>query len=195
MSDSVRNAMYYGLNPCFDDLYRKSKEGYNFVHLMDLIGSKENIMLAYRNIKSNKGGNTPGVDGQTINDLRTMTVSQIVTMVRDKLRWYVPKPIRRVEIPKSSDPTKTRPLGIPCIVDRLVQACIKQVLEPIAEAKFYEHSLGFRANRCCENAIAVASHMINISKLHYVVDVDVYRYPIVIGTLGHKTQVLTKLHD
>ncbi len=173
MSDSVRNAMYYGLNPCFDDLYRKSKEGYNFVHLMDLIGSKENIMLAYRNIKSNKGGNTPGVDGQTINDLRTMTVSQIVAMVRDKLRWYVPKPIRRVEIPKSSDPTKTRPLGIPCIVDRLVQACIKQVLEPIAEAKFYEHSLGFRANRCCENAIAVASHMINISKLHYVVDVDV----------------------
>ena len=58
--------MYYGLNPCFDDLYRKSKEGYNFVHLMDLIGSKENIMLAYRNIKSNKGSNTPGVDGMTI---------------------------------------------------------------------------------------------------------------------------------
>ncbi|MBR1708983.1 MAG: group II intron reverse transcriptase/maturase [Clostridia bacterium] len=173
MSDSVRNAMYYGLNPCFDDLYRKSRDGYNFVHLIDLIGSKENIMLAYRNIKSNKGSNTPGVDGQTIDDLRTMSVSQIVTMVRNKLRWYVPKPIRRVEIPKSSDPTKTRPLGIPCIVDRLVQACIKQILEPIAEAKFYEHSLGFRANRCCENAIAVAEHMINIGKLYYVVDVDI----------------------
>ena len=115
MSDSVRNAMYYGLNPCFDDLYRKSRDGYNFVHLIDLIGSKENIMLAYRNIKSNKGSNTPGVDGQTIDDLRTMSVSQIVTMVRNKLRWYVPKPIRRVEIPKSSDPTKTRPLGIPTL--------------------------------------------------------------------------------
>ena len=173
MSDSVRNAMYYGLNPCFDDLYRKSREGYIFVHLIDLIGSKENIMLAYRSIKSNKGSNTPGVDRKTMDDLRSLPVSKIVAMVRDKLRWYVPKPIRRIEIPKSSDPTKTRPLGIPCIVDRLIQQCIKQILEPIAEAKFYEYSLGFRANKSCENAIAVAEHMINISKLYYVVDVDI----------------------
>ena len=173
MSDSVRNAMYYGLNPNFDELYRKSKEGCNFVHLIDLIGSKENVMLAYRNIKSNKGSNTPGVDGMTIDVLRTMSVSEIVTMVQNKLRWYEPKPVRRIEIPKSSDPTKMRQIGIPCIADRLVQQCIRQVLEPIAEAKFYKDSLGFRANRSCENALAVAEHMMNIGKLHYVVDVDV----------------------
>ena len=121
MSDSVRNAMYYGLNPSFDELYRKSKEGCNFVHLIDLIGSKENVMLAYRNIKSNKGSDTPGVDGKTIDDLRMMSVSEIVTMVQNKLRWYEPKPVRRIEIPKSSDPTKMRQIGIPCIIDRLVQ--------------------------------------------------------------------------
>ena len=176
MSDSVRNAMYYGLNPSFDELYRKSKEGCNFVHLIDLIGSKENVMLAYRNIKSNKGSNTPGVDGMTIDVLRTMSVSEIVTMVQNKLRWYEPKPVRRIEIPKSSDPTKMRQIGIPCIADRLVQQCIRQVLEPIAEAKFYKDSLGFRANRSCENALAVAEHMMNIGKLHYVVDVDVRHF-------------------
>ena len=176
MSDSVRNAMYYGLNPCFDELYRKSKEGCNFVHLIDLIGSKENVMLAYRNIKSNKGSNTPGVDGLTIKDLRMMSVQEIVKLVQDKLRWYEPKPIRRVEIPKSSDPTKTRPIGIACIVDRLVQQCIRQILEPIAEAKFYKDSFGFRGNKSCKDALAVAEHMMNISGLHFVVDVDIKGY-------------------
>ena len=140
---------------------------------MDLIGSKENVMLAYRNIKSNSGSTTPGVDGRTIQDLRGMTTTQLVTMVQNKLKWYVPKPVRRIEIPKSSDPTKTRPLGIPCIADRLIQQCIKQILEPIAEAKFFKNSFGFRANRDCEDAIAVAEHKINVSKLYYVVDVDI----------------------
>jgi len=173
MSDSVRNAMYYGLNPCFDELYRKSQNGENFVHLMELIGSKENIMLAFRNIKGNKGSCTPGVDGVTIDDLRDLPLSVIINMVRNKLKWYEPKPVRRVEIPKSSDPSKTRPLGIPCMIERLIQQCVKQILEPIAEAKFYKRSYGFRANRSCENAIAEFQHLVNFGKLHYVADVDI----------------------
>ena len=176
MSDSVRNAMYYGLTSCFDSLYENSKLNCEFTHLMDLVTNQENILLAFRNIKRNDGSTTPGVDGVTIDYLENLTVSQLVKIVRDKFVYYVPKPVKRVEIPKPYDPTKKRPLGIPCLIDRLCQQCLKQVLEPIAEAKFYENSFGFRANRSCEDAIAVATHHMNISKLHYVVDVDIHAF-------------------
>ena len=66
-----------------------------------------------------------------------------------------------------------RPLGIPCIIDRIVQQCILQVMEPICEAKFYEHSYGFRPCRSAENAISYAYGLAQRNKLHYVVDVDV----------------------
>ncbi|MGL5617323.1 MAG: group II intron reverse transcriptase [Sarcina sp.] len=68
---------------------------------------------------------------------------------------------------------KTRPLGIPCIEDRIIQQCIKQVIEPICEARFHKHSYGFRPNRSTEHAIARSMFLMNMNKLHYVVDVDI----------------------
>ncbi len=176
MSDSVRFGMYYGLTPVFDRLYSDSKLNHEFVHLMDLICEKENVMLAYRSIKRNDGSVTPGVDGMTIDDLENRSVEEVVNLIRNKFQWYSPKPVRRVEIPKPYDPSKMRPLGIPCLIDRLCQQCIKQILEPIAEAKFYENSFGFRPNRSCKDAIAVFTHHANISKLHFVVDVDIHAF-------------------
>lgn len=76
-----------------------------------------------------------------------------------------------IEIPKEDG--RMRPIGIPTIEDRLIQQCIKQVLEPIAEAKFHPHSYGFRPNRSCENAIARYMFLVNSSKLHYVIDIDI----------------------
>ena len=173
MSDSVRNRKYYGLIGVCDNLYKQSKENKCFVNLLRYVADPANIRLAFRNIKRNGGSNTPGVDGKTVKDYETMTVAQLVRLVQNKLQYYVPKPVKRVEIPKSSDPNKTRPLGIPCFVDRLVQQCVKQVLEPILEAKFYKDSFGFRPNRGVEDALAVIEHRINFGKLYYVVDADI----------------------
>lgn len=87
--------------------------------------------------------------------------------------WYEPQSVLRVEIPKSSDPTKKRPLGIPTILDRLIQQCVLQVLEPICEAKFHDHSFGFRPNRSQEHAIALVYKNIQLSHYYYVVDIDI----------------------
>lgn len=155
----------------FDELYRKSSEGKNFTKLMEIIRSEDNIKLAYRNVRKNEGGKSPGVDGKTIKDIDEMPEEKYVEIILNKLRNYSPKRVRRVEIPKANG--KTRPLGIPTITDRIIQQCFLQVLEPICEAKFYERSNGFRPNRSVENAMAQCYKMMNQMKLHYVVDIDI----------------------
>lgn len=167
----LRNAEYYSMQSTFDMLYDQSKNNSNFKNLMGIISSSENIKLAYRNIKKNTGSKTAGVDGRTIEHISKLTEEQFILYVRNKLRDYKPKAVRRVEIPKPNG--KTRPLGIPAIWDRIVQQCILQVLEPIAEAKFSGRSHGFRPNRSVENAIAQSYRLMQNSKMSYVVDIDI----------------------
>ncbi len=167
----LRHSEYYDLQDCFDKLYTKSKQGDVFTNLIEIISSEENIRLAYRNIKRNLGSHTSGVDRLNIKDIEKISAENLVEIIQRKLQFYKPKPVRRVEIPKPNG--KTRPLGIPTIVDRLVQQCILQVLEPICEAKFHERSNGFRPNRSAEHALAQCYKMIQVQNLHYVVDVDI----------------------
>ena len=167
----MRHAEYYDMQKTFDDLYADSKNGEVFGHLMEIISAPNNIKLAFRNIKGNDGSHTAGTDGRTIESLAVMPEDKFVKLIQKQFRRYEPKAVRRVEIPKPNG--KLRPLGIPCIIDRIVQQCILQVMEPICEAKFYEHSYGFRPCRSAENAIAYAYGLAQMNKLHYVVDVDV----------------------
>lgn len=162
---------YYGMQEEFDKLYELSKEGKDIKNLMEIITNPDNIKLAYRNIKSNKGSKTVGVDNKNIYDIEKMSDSKYVTYIKNRLKNYQPMDVRRVMIPKANG--KLRPLGIPTISDRIVQQCIKQVIEPICEAKFHKHSYGFRPNRDTSHALFRMQHLINNSQLHYCVDVDI----------------------
>lgn len=167
----LRNAEYYDMQLTFDNLYAESKNNKIFNNLMNIISSEQNIELAYRNLKKNKGSNTAGVDKKTIENLKSFSTENLIKYIKKSFEWYTPNAVRRVGIPK--DNGKIRPLGIPTIKDRLIQQCILQVLEPICEAKFFDRSNGFRPNRSTEHAIAQCMTMIQQRNCHYVVDIDI----------------------
>lgn len=170
-AEANKFAIRYGLQDLFDKLYEDSKKGKTFNKLFQHIIREDNILLAYRRIRTNRGCLTPGVDGKTIKDLDNMLPSEIVTKVQNKLNNYHPNAVKRIEIPKSNG--KTRPLGIPTMIDRLCQQAILQILEPICEAKFNPHSYGFRPGYSAENAIADVQGRLQLGHCHYVVDVDI----------------------
>lgn len=162
---------YYGLQDLQDKLYADSTNNAEFYNLMQYIMSEENIKLAYRSIKTNHGSLTVGTDKKNIKFFADMRENEYIEYIRKRFNNYHPKKVRRKEIPKPNG--KTRPLGIPCIEDRIIQQCILQILEPICEAKFYDKSYGFRPNRSAEHAIAECYRLMQRSNLHYVVDVDI----------------------
>lgn len=168
---TLRNREYYDCQGISDQLYAQAKAGKRFTKLLELICEDKNIELAFRNIKSNHGSTTPGLDKKDIDWLASMTTTELTNYVRGRLANYYPQPVKRVEIPK--DNGKTRPLGIPSIGDRIVQQCVLQILEPICEAKFHPHSYGFRPNRGTKHAIARCYSLINRNHLYHVVDVDI----------------------
>lgn len=167
----LRHNEYYGTQEMFDNYYAKASNKENFEYLMDDILSRDNILLAFRNMKRNTGSMTPSVDKQTIENIKNLKEEQMITRLREMARNYHPKVVRRKEIPKPNG--KTRPLGIPAIWDRLLQQAILQILEPICEAHFYDKSFGFRPNRSAENAIAECATQINVAQRTFVVDVDI----------------------
>lgn len=112
---------------------------------MEIITGGENIKTAYRTIKGNTGSSTAGADKRTIQDLARMDEEKHVLLIQKQFKSCHPRPVRRVEIPKPNG--KTRPLGIPAIVDRIAQQCVLQVLEPTGEAKFWFQTKPFRRTR------------------------------------------------
>lgn len=169
--NKLRYAEYYGQQEIQDKLYQKSRNGEKFDKLMSLITSDANIIMAYRSIKRNSGSKTPGTDSLTIKDIEKLEPEAVCDRVRNILKNYNPRTVRRKEIPKPNG--KTRPLGIPCIWDRLVQQCILQILQPICEAKFFRGSFGFRPLRSAENAMNEVYRYINRSHLHYMLEIDI----------------------
>lgn len=114
------------------------------------------LRCAWRRIAANRGRRSAGIDGRTVGSIRrTEGEVAFVAGLREELRngSYRPSPSRRKLIPKRGKPGEFRPLGIPTVKDRVVQAAVKQVLEPIFEAQFWHVSYGFRPGRGCHGAL------------------------------------------
>jgi group II intron reverse transcriptase/maturase len=138
-------------------LYTRSQKepSYVFEKLWGLITDPRNLRTALARVAHNKGRNTPGVDGVTVRSVLAKGADAFVAGLRADLRsgTFRPMPVRRVLIPKPGQPGKFRPLGIPTVTDRVVQAAMKNILEPIFEADFYPTSYGFRPARSVATAL------------------------------------------
>lgn len=168
---TLRNAEYHDMNDTLDYLYLESSKGKIFKSLMPIIVNERNIRLAFRNIKNNAGSHTSGMDKKNIEYIKDLKLDDFIELILNQFNNYQPKIVRRVFIPKPNG--KQRPLGIPSIIDRIIQQCILQILEPIMEAKFHKNSHGFRPNKSCESAISQFQNYVYRNKCYYVVDVDI----------------------
>ena len=138
-------------------LYGRSKENpdYIFHKLWGLLTDPRNLRIAVERVARNRGRRTAGVDGVTVRKIMAEGIDTFIAQVRTELRSgvYRPSPVRRVLIPKPRSSGKTRPLGIPTVKDRVVQAAVKHILEAIFEADFYPVSYGFRPGKSVHGAL------------------------------------------
>lgn len=142
------------------------------MELLEKILSKENLNKAYKQVYKNKGAS--GVDGVTVEELFLYIQEhkkEILWKIRN--RKYRPQPVRRVLIPKENG--KMRKLGIPSVIDRVLQQAIVQVLTPIYEKQFSDNSYGFRPDRCCEQAVIKALELFN-DGYDWIVDIDLQSF-------------------
>jgi group II intron reverse transcriptase/maturase len=140
--------------------------------LLEEILSAENLNRAYKQVKRNKGAG--GIDGMQVDELLPFLRKHKDELVQSL--WdgkYRPKPVRRVEILKENG--KTRKLGIPTVVDRLIQQAITQILSPIFEKQFSDNSFGFRPKRSAHDALRRCKNHIT-DGYKYVVDMDLEKY-------------------
>ncbi len=139
-----------------ESLHTYGVEGATIVNVYQLLGTPAWIRTALDRVLSHTGSRSPGIDGKTRSDFQTedaraRLATEIAAEMRDKS--YRPRPVRRIHIPKSSDPSKLRPLGISTIKDRTVQEAVRMILEPVYEPKFHPHSYGFRPFRNAHHAM------------------------------------------
>ena len=130
------------------------------------------LWKAWGEVRANRGA--PGVDGIAIGDVVASGVGEFLDELAKQLRagTYRPRPLRRVYIPKPGRPGQVRPLGIPCVADRVVMAAAKAVLEPIFEADFLPSSYGFRPGLSAHHALETVRTTVNRGKV-WVLDADI----------------------
>lgn len=142
------------------------------VELLEEILSNQNMNQAYKRVYRNKGAS--GVDGVTVQELKEhLKEHKDELRAKVRKRKYQPAPALRVEIPKENG--KMRKLGIPTVVDRVVQQAVSQKLVPLFENQFSEYSYGFRPGRSCEMAVTRALEYIN-DGYEWLVDIDLERF-------------------
>ncbi|RZI45379.1 group II intron reverse transcriptase/maturase [Candidatus Finniella inopinata] len=141
---------------------------------MEKVCDPSNLNRAYKRVKANKGA--AGVDGMTVDDLFGWIAKHKESLIESlRTGTYQPSPVLGVEIPKPGKSKETRLLGIPCVVDRLVQQAILQVLEPMFDPTFSGSSYGFRPGRSAHQALLKAREYVQAG-YDIVVDIDVEKF-------------------
>lgn len=161
-----------------------------FKGLMEIITSDATIITAIHNIKSNKGSKTAGTNEETIMKYLQQGYFKTIEDVRQYVNYYKPNPIRRVWIPKTGK-KELRPLGIPTIMDRILQECIRLVVEPIMEAQFFDHSYGFRPMRNTHHALERLTDIVHKTGYRWVIEGDISKF---FDTVNHR-RVLQRLWE
>jgi RNA-directed DNA polymerase len=167
------------------------KHGGTQIELLEQVLSRENMLKAWKRVKANKGA--PGIDGVTIEEFPEY-FQEHWPCVREEIfaGKYQPSPVRRVEIPKTTG--GFRPLGIPIVLDRLIQQAIAQVLSPIFDPDFSNRSYGFRPGRSAHDAVFQVREYIR-EKKRIAVDMDLSKF---FDTVNHDVlmhRVSRKVHD
>lgn len=154
-------------------------KGGKWFSLYDKVYRLEVLMAAWLRVKRNKGAS--GVDRVSIERFEAQAPQYLDELQQAlKTGQYRPQPVRRIEIPKGDG--KTRPLGIPTVKDRIVQAALKSVIEPIFEQQFLDESYGFRPGRGCKDALRDVDQSVKAGRC-WVVDADIQGY---FDTLSHE---------
>ena len=152
---------------------RKENSWPKAFELMEAVVGRENMWLALKRVESNKGA--PGVDGMPVSELRAYLRERWPRIREELLEGrYQPSPVRKVEIPKPGG-KGTRQLGIPTVLDRLIQQAHHQVLSPIFEPDFSDHSYGFRPGRSAHDAVLQARAYVAEGR-RWVVDLDLEKF-------------------
>ncbi|HYN57595.1 MAG TPA: group II intron reverse transcriptase/maturase [Motilibacterales bacterium] len=149
--------------------------GYRFDDLFNFVCDPATLIVAFDRVAGNRGARSPGVDGLTVADVEEqLGVPGFLDDLRTQLKdgMFRPVPVRERLIPKPGGSGKVRALGIPTVADRVVQAALKLVLEPIFEADFEPVSYGFRPNRRAQDAIAEI-HLFGTHGYRWVLDADI----------------------
>jgi RNA-directed DNA polymerase len=155
-------------------LYRCAKQDRDrrFHAVYDKVSRRDVLWKAWGEVRANRGA--PGVDGVSIDDVVRSGVGDFLDELAERLRTgtYRPRPLRRVHIPKPGRPGQLRPLGIPCVADRVVMAAAKAVLEPIFEADFLPTSYGFRPKLSAHDALETVRRTVNQGRV-WALDADI----------------------
>ena len=155
-----------------EEVSRDSTQKATYENLMEEVVTKENATAAWKAVKRNAGA--PGMDGMTTGQLGGHIRKHWETIQEKLLAGpYVPSPVKRMEIPKPNG--GTRMLGIPTVVDRWIQQMLLQVLQPIFDPAFSEHSYGFRPGRSAHDAVRAAQRYVQGGK-NWVVDMDITKF-------------------
>lgn len=143
-------------------------------NLFEELWAEDMLKLGFKAVKANKG--SPGVDNVTVEEFASNLDKELGQISKELQTWtYKPSPVKRVNIPKPGKKDEFRKLGIPCVKDRVVQATLKLILEPIYEPTFSSNSYGFRPGKSPQKAVEAARKIVENGK-EYCVDIDLSKF-------------------